>query len=118
VTNDAEIARRITIAAPPPLHPRLWFPERELVDMLIWGQYTVFGAFGAFLDPSQWPSSMGRWTMNTQDRSSHHDETILSGLRLRYEDWDTNRVSVWQMTDTRMGPVGGGIEWRLGLWPD
>jgi hypothetical protein len=111
----------ITVDAPPPLLSRLWFVERELAELILWGQHVVCGDRQPY-------SFMGRWTVDARDQSSHRGVslgTVLPGTLLHYEDWDradwsaaAGRVTVWRLTDTRIGLVGGGIEWRLGIWPD
>lgn len=108
----------------PPIEPRLYFPDKRLLDLAIWGslacpysppQYTVFPSDG----------QAGRWTLHFDVIEPLTDIfkwkqlllAQLSGMRMRYEDFGTGRKWTWVLTDEVLERDNDN-NLRLGHWPD
>jgi hypothetical protein len=101
----------------PPLAPRLYFKEKTLFEMLVWGsvacpytapQDTVFPSDG----------QLGRWTMNYDKDKIRQIRNVsvyvpeptcmkrvredmiglLPDMLMRYEDFGTGKFTVWMLT--------------------
>lgn len=118
----------------PELRPRLWFLERELHLLGLFGSYSV-GPRDWFLQREM----LGTWTINQDElraqlgpngKAGHligEDlegllKQAMPGLAIRWEDTRTGVAAVWRLTTTRISYVhtfGRDDDvWRLGLWPD
>lgn len=107
-------------------------PERFCWEIACYGQMTMFR------DPGRGSgSSFGRWT--THLRLTHPEKAelqaaphpwmvidkYLPGLVFKYEDFDTDQIWAWVLTDqVQRLPVGmslgvtPGCDLRLSVWPD
>lgn len=112
----------------PPAYPRLWFTDKHLIELAMWGQRTVFCGDG----------DVGQWTVidapEDVEKAQYARERIAalpfdlqkliperigpnSGsitfpkMHIAYEQFGGDKL-VWRLTST----VAAGM--RLGIWPD
>jgi hypothetical protein len=120
LSDDAEFMGYPFTSAPPH-QPRLWFLERQLYGLIIYGQYTV----------ARNERMVGRWTVNvprdweviewSSDNPYEVVRMAMEGIHLRWQDFDTEKVIVWRLTGLTIPQQYDRAEvdtWRLGLWPD
>jgi hypothetical protein len=107
-------------SAPPPNEPRLFFDEIPMVHMLMCSpvaqQYTVLKT------DADGNTRAGRWTLHLATPEPITAEwklgcNLLVDARMRWEDWDTEEVKVWVLTD-ELAPWYKQRTLRLGVWPD
>jgi hypothetical protein len=115
----------------PPENPRLYFKQSHLWQMLLYGslaapytppQHTIFPGDG----------QVGRWTLKYGEEKVEalHEIAkapfgmvkeklldILPEMLMRYEDFATDKSTVWRLTDDVVMREHDN-HLRLGVWPD
>jgi hypothetical protein len=123
-----------TFQGSPPRRPRLWFLDRHLHPLVVWGSQIMWpGAagteltqrirYGECVRPSEIRAQailldldVGQWTMNMSPDQAHREwptndpyeviELAMPGLTMRYEHWGVESWSaVWKLTDVTIHPV-------------
>ena len=122
-----------TFAGSPPRRPRLWFLDRHLYTLVVWGVHSVLD-----IDVGVWTTDIYAAAWNFADEAgrnpkkmremrrdlSPHEQVraAMPGLPIRYQHRGVEQWSaVWVLTDTVIEHVhtfGDDDTWRLGVWPD
>lgn len=131
-----------TFRAAPEQRSRLWFLDRHLYPLIVWGTRSVLDITEQEMYAGKLLSNIdvGRWTVDlTREavrayysgrlgknwRDLDREEVIRRvspGVQLRYQHHGTEPwVGVWRLTDVTIEHIhtfGRDDTWRLGLWPD
>ena len=132
----------------PPRRPRLWFLDRHLYPVIVYGSQIMMEAddselcnrvrwgegasmeelrahaLDTGLDCGEWTVNVPRDTELKQFPSDQPWEVIqmaMPGMALRFESWGAGWSAVWKLTELTIPNVhtfGGHDTWRLGVWPD
>jgi hypothetical protein len=114
-----------TFGGSPERRSRLWFLDRHLILMAIWGENKSAGLdidVGHWTLDIPWPKLQSRMDFSIED-PLEVIRTALPGLHVRYEHSGApGWTAVWRITDTIIPHVHtfgfANDVWRLGLWPD
>ena len=135
-----------TFTGAPERRPRLWFLDRQLYPLTVWGSQIMWPGIGTELTDRirygegvneselraqaiELNLDVGQWTMHLNDDrdfpSTDPWEVIqmaMPGMTLRYEHWGVESwKAVWELTGLTIPHVhtfGRDDVWRLGIWPD
>src|SRR5262245_13469372 len=137
-----------TFKGPPERRPRLWFLERDLFPVIVYGnQIMLQGDDSELADRVRWGGGaseaelrahapepgahVGQCTVNIPRDVAHHEwptndpheaiRMVMPGLSFRYESFGEGWSAVWKLTDViieHVNTFGGDDTWRLGVWPD
>ena len=111
---------------PPPKVPRLYFGERKLGNLAIWGGFALVNPGSVLVD--QWPKCyVGSWRIHFDIIDPFSEEAakepwkllaqMLPGMRVSYEDFATEEQMIWVLTDDIVRRDNNN-DLRLGVWPD
>jgi hypothetical protein len=119
---------------PVPLVPKVFFTERQLIEMLVYAAMRTTEVPGnviqrTIFDESPEGVHMGRWTLHIPDQVVDTlkatesasfvgvADEVLPDLKLSFEDWSTDKTWIWILTGLLVS-FAPDVAYRLGQWPD
>jgi hypothetical protein len=124
-------------AGAPERQPRLWFLDRQLYTLVVWGSLCAARDDMGRDNAGHWTTDIYAAAWNFADQAGQNPDrmremrrdlsrfeqvcTAMPGLPVHYEHHDPAWTAVWRLTDTVIPHVhtfGQDDTWRLGVWPD